>query len=73
MRKTKHERSTAEKNDAAMVLRGLPLAILAPSDERAKHTAALVWTLFEKSDLTDEDLEDLQAAAVVLTTDTERI
>lgn len=55
-----------EPNDALAVLYGLTLALMAPDDSRAAKAADLVCDIYNRSPLTEHDLESLKAAAVVL-------
>tara|TARA_R110000824_G_scaffold163428_1_gene339177 strand:+ start:968 stop:1213 length:246 start_codon:yes stop_codon:yes gene_type:complete len=55
-----------EPNDALAVLYGLTLALTAPDDTRAAKAADLVCSIYDKSQLTEQDLESLKSAAVVL-------
>jgi hypothetical protein len=55
-----------EPNDALAVLYGLTLALTAPDDTRAAKAADLVCDIYNRSPLTEQDLEALKAAAVVL-------
>jgi len=55
-----------EPNDALAVLYGLTLALTAPDDSRAAKAADLVCDIYNRSPLTEQDLESLKAAAVVL-------
>ena len=55
-----------EPNDALAVLYGLTLALTAPDDTRAEKAAGLVCDIYNRSPLTEQDLESLKAAAVIL-------
>ena len=55
-----------DPNDALAVLYGLTLALTAPDDTRAEKAAGLVYDIYTRSPLTEQDLETLKAAAVVL-------
>jgi hypothetical protein len=55
-----------EPNDALAVLYGLTLALTAPDDTRAAKAAGIVCDIYHRSPLTEQDLETLKAAAVVL-------
>ena len=57
---------TDEPNDALAVLYGLTLALTAPDDPRAAKAAGIVYDIYKRSPLTEQDLEVLKAAAVVL-------
>jgi len=53
-------------NDALAVLYGLTLALTAPDDTRSAKAADLVCDIYNRSPLTEQDLESLKAAAVIL-------
>ena len=57
---------TDEPNDALAVLYGLTLALTAPDQTRAAKAAGLAYDIYTRSPLTEQDLETLKAAAVVL-------